>query len=161
MQYQTNPIETQESLYKLPYHWFPEPWLKQFEREEKKRIIYSLMSNHLIGKTLKYLDVGCGDGRWTSDIHDLVQSSFETTLESFGIDFSEQAIKFARLINPTNNFQVGRGEDIPLSDEYFDLLTAIEVIEHVEDTSEKKFFSELHRVTHQDGLVIITMPSWN
>lgn len=161
MQDQNDPVAAQESLYNLPYHWFPEPWLKQFEREEKKRIIYSLIKSHLNGNMHRYLDVGCGDGRWTSDIHDLIQNKMGQSVETTGIDFSDRAIGFAKLIKPGINFQVSRGEDIPYPNAYFDFVSSIEVIEHVEDKSEQHFLSELHRVTHKNGLVIITTPSWN
>jgi ubiquinone/menaquinone biosynthesis C-methylase UbiE len=161
MSNQFDPVLVQENLYDLPYHWFPEPRLKQFERDEKRRIISTLIIKHSETKISRYLDVGCGDGRWTSDIHDLVQTECGQTPESSGIDFSERAIAFARLIKPQINYQVSPGEDIPFPDEYFDLVSAIEVIEHVQDSSEHKFLSEMKRVTQQNGLVIVTIPSCN
>lgn len=159
MQSLNNPVDVQESLYNLPYHWFPEPWLKQFERNEKKRIIYSLIKGNLIMKVQRFLDVGCGDGRWTSDISDLIQDKLNGQLETTGIDFSERAIAFAKLIKPQINFYVNLGEDIPFPDEHFELVSAIEVVEHVPDEAEHKFLSELKRVTHTKGLVIVTTPS--
>ncbi|MBN1304033.1 MAG: methyltransferase domain-containing protein [Anaerolineales bacterium] len=161
MQTKTTPIEAQESLYRLPYHWFPEPWLRQFEREEKKRIIHSLIHKHHNGVPSRYLDVGCGDGRWTSDIRDVLTDIFNKDIDTYGIDFSERAIGFAKLIKPEIKFQVSPGEDIPFPGSYFDLLTSIEVIEHVEDSSEKKYMTELRRVIHQEGLVLLTTPSWH
>lgn len=156
-----NPIAAQESMYDLPYHWFPEPWLIQYERNEKKRIIENLLQKHKSSKLSPYLDVGCGDGRWTYEISDLIKSKFKEPLESYGIDFSERAIAFAKLIKPEINFQVSAGEDILFPDNYFGLVSAIEVIEHVPDKSESKFLDELRRVTRPDGLIIITTPSWN
>lgn len=110
---------------------------------------------------MRYLDVGCGDGRWTSEIHELLITEFGYDTESRGIDFSEQAIAFARLIKPQIDFQVSLGEDIAFPDRYYDLVSALEVIEHVQDASEQKFLSELGRVTCRNGLVIVTIPSWN
>lgn len=158
---QADPIAIQEAMYDLPYHWFPEPWLLKFERSEKQRIIGLMVRNHLQGNLSPYLDVGCGDGRWTYDISNWVQIHLGDYLDSYGIDFSERAIAFAKLIKPEINFRVSPGEDIPFPDNHFGLVSAIEVIEHVPDNSELKFLQELKRVVRDDGLIILTTPSWN
>jgi SAM-dependent methyltransferase len=149
--------QAQEYLYRLPYHWFPEERLKRFEREVKQRIIFSLIEEYCDNLISNYLDVGCGDGRWTSDIHEVINNN---SLHSIGVDFSSQAIGFAKLISPHIEFQIQRGEDLPYGDKRFDLVTAIEVIEHVEDGKEEVFLHELKRVLQEDGLLILTTPSW-
>lgn len=156
-----DPVATQESLYSLPYHWFPEPWLKQFERSEKLRIMGAMIRAHRMGAITPYLDVGCGDGRWTHDLSHWIPSQLGETIHSHGIDFSARAIAFAKLISPDIDFQVSPGEDIPFPEKMFGLVSAIEVIEHVPDVSELKFLLELKRVTRDDGLIILTTPSWN
>ena len=70
-------------------------------------------------------------------------------------------IGFAKLISPYIEFQVQRGEDLPFDKKSFDLVTAIEVIEHVEDGKEEVFLRELKRVLQEEGLLILTTPSWN
>lgn len=151
----------QAEMYRFPYHWFPEMPLFQYSRTEKQRIIYQLIQEYLTENSNRYLDVGCGDGRWTSDIHDFLTNQLQVKIKSSGIDFSDQAIGFAKLISPWINFQIHRGEDIPFSDNSFDLLTTIEVLEHVEDGYEEIFLKELSRVTKPEGLVILTTPTWN
>ena len=152
-----DPIRAQEMLYRLPYHWFPEERLKKFERQEKQRIIFDLLARFAPETLDGYLDVGCGDGRWTFDVRQRLPAS----CRAVGVDFSERAIGFARLIAPEIEFQVQRGESLPFEDSTFDFLTSIEVIEHVEDGSEETFLSELYRVLRPDGLMILTTPSWN
>lgn len=152
-----DPISAQERLYRLPYHWFPEERLKKFERQEKERLVYGLIDRHAPDPVDAYLDVGCGDGRWTFDIRQQLPAEIRVV----GVDFSERAIGFARLIAPEIDFQVQRGEALPFTDRSFDLVSAIEVIEHVEDGAEEAFLAELRRVLRPRGLLILTTPSWN
>lgn len=154
-------IQVQEDKYRFPYHWFPEMPLFQYAREEKKRLVFAMIEQYLPKTAVNYLDVGCGDGRWTSDIHEFLTSQLQAKAKSSGIDFSDQAIGFGKLISPWIDFQVHRGEDIPFPDNSFDLTTTIEVLEHVEDRAEEIFLSEIWRVTKPGGLVILTTPSWN
>lgn len=155
------PINAQENMYRFPYHWFPEMPLFQVARKEKQKIIFELITKNMLIEKCSYLDVGCGDGRWTSDIHDYLKISLSKDVTSVGVDFSEQAIAFAKLISPWIDFSVHRGESLPFNDNCFDLTTSIEVLEHVEDGSEELFLSELWRVTKPQGLVVLSTPSWN
>ena len=157
-----DPQIQQESMYSLPYHWFPETYLRRFERQVKHDIIMRFITENKRTAIRNYLDVGCGDGRWTTDIHAMVSEKVEhQDVNAKGIDFSKRAIGFAKLISTHIDFSVHKGEALPFSDETFDLVTSIEVIEHVEDGQEEDFLSELHRVTRKDGLVILSTPSWN
>lgn len=151
----TDPIGEQEELYRLPYHWFPEERLKRFERQEKQRILCELLGAHAPQPVRRYLDVGCGDGRWTADL----KTRLEPATEVVGVDFSARAIGFAKLIEPSIDFQVQRGETLPFADRSFDLISAIEVIEHVEDGAEEPFLAELYRLLDPRGLLLLTTPS--
>jgi len=147
------PIEVQESYYRLPYHWFPDERLIEFKRIEKRRIIFEMIDQYSNTIIQDFLDIGCGDGRWTSEIN----NRYETN--SFGIDFSKRAIEFAKLISPDIEFQRHKGEELPYSKNTFDLCTTIEVIEHIEDKNENKFLKECARVLKPQGLLILTTPS--
>jgi ubiquinone/menaquinone biosynthesis C-methylase UbiE len=156
-----DPVVEQEAMYRLPYHWFPEERLQKFEREEKQRLIYSLINSFKSRLISSYLDVGCGDGRWTTDIHHYLNDCLKENTKTVGIDISERAIRFAKLITPYIDFTVGRAENIPYPSERFDLVTAIEVIEHIEDSAEEQAIHEMRRVLRKDGLLILTAPTWN
>jgi ubiquinone/menaquinone biosynthesis C-methylase UbiE len=147
----------QEELYKLPYHWFPEKYLKKFERREKQKIVFHYLETLLTDTPSKYLDLGCGDGRWTTDIYNYLGKNVET----WGVDVSERAIGFARLISPMINFSVMSGDSTNFQSKSFDLITMIEVIEHVPDNIEEKMMSEVHRLLKKGGLLILTTPSLN
>jgi len=153
-----NPISVQESYYSLPYHWFPEFRLKQYERFVKQQIILGLIGQYSEAQIDNYLDVGCGDGRWTTDIFNNLNNKKTNAL---GFDISERAIGFAKLISPFITFKSYSGDTFPAPDNNFDLVSCIEVIEHIPDASEKKFVQELFRVTKPGGMLLLTTPSVN
>jgi ubiquinone/menaquinone biosynthesis C-methylase UbiE len=45
---------------------------------------------------------------------------------------------------------------IPFKNSYFDLITALDVLEHIKD--DKLAFSELNRVLNKNGIIILTVP---
>ncbi len=152
-----SPVDEQEKQYRLPYHWFPEQRLPRFFRQEKQRIVFDLIARNAPRPVARYLDFGCGDGRWTSDVFD--QLGEET--HAFGVDISERAIAFARLITPAIDFRAYDGNRLPFEDGHFHLITAIEVIEHVPDAVEEALLVEMRRVLAPGGLLVLTTPSWN
>jgi len=145
----------QEDKYRLPYHWFPEDRLPRFTRQEKQRIVFDMIHQGVREPVRRYLDVGCGDGRWTFDVHAFLGAG----VEARGIDVSERAVGFARLISPHVDFHVFAGRELPFEDHTFDLVTSIEVIEHIEDDGEALHLTEIRRVLGPGGLLVLTTPS--
>lgn len=150
-----NPIEVQEEYYRLPYHWFPKHRYNLFANEEKKRIIFNQIQKHGSSQIMTYLDAGCGDGKWTADIRNFLNNNANV----YGIDFSDRAIGFAELITPEIQFSVGSILDVSFPDEMFDLITCIEVLEHLPDDDQIPALRELRRLLKPDGLLIVTVPS--
>ncbi|WP_230742988.1 class I SAM-dependent methyltransferase [Methanooceanicella nereidis] len=70
------------------------------------------------------LDVGCGEGFVTQYLN---------LKNSTGIDISNNALIFARKINKNTNFCRSSIYKLPFKDESFDLIMALEVLEHLED----------------------------
>jgi SAM-dependent methyltransferase len=105
------------------------------------------IKNNKIGKML---DVGCGTGALMDDMKDSAQ-------ELWGVDISEQAISFCKQRGHTNLIQVDATE-IPFSDNEFDTISAIGIIEHIDD--DKGFVKELARVTKVNGTLIIVSSSF-
>jgi 2-polyprenyl-3-methyl-5-hydroxy-6-metoxy-1,4-benzoquinol methylase len=73
------------------------------------------------------LDIGCGDGH-TLNLYKEVQ---DRNVETHGVDFNRQAV--AEASKQGHRAYAGRFEDVNLPAQYFDLVTASHVIEHVED----------------------------
>ena len=141
----------QESKYILPYHWF-------FKRESVNGRVYfgymdlvlKALGENLEGKRI--LDAGCGDGRVSYEIS-------KKGAEVWGIDFSNRAISFAKLLAPEVNFVVGDLKKIPFENNFFDDIVMVEVLEHIPPLEIPQVLGELKRVLSDDGRLIITVPS--
>lgn len=75
------------------------------------------------------LDVGCGEGRFTSEL-----AKLNKVRKVIGIDISSEAIFCARHKLSEIDFEVMSAEQICFPNETFDIITAVEVVEHVLDT---------------------------
>jgi ubiquinone/menaquinone biosynthesis C-methylase UbiE len=100
------------------------------------------------------LDVGCGDGSITNAIGKL-----PSVTEINGVDVSRTAISLAKSKYPHINFKVGQVIELPFKSNYFDAITAIELIEHIYDT--EQMFKEFLRVLKNNGYLIITTTDFN
>jgi 2-polyprenyl-6-hydroxyphenyl methylase/3-demethylubiquinone-9 3-methyltransferase len=108
---------------------------------------YSFIKKYLNGKIL---DVGCGEGVFTSFIHD-------KNFDIMGCDISKRAIKIARQKNPKITFLIKDfNTETNFMNESFDGIILFEVIEHIYDTN--NFFKELNRITKIGGGLFITTP---
>lgn len=98
---------------------------------------------------LKILDVGCGTGLNTKD--------FEHFGEVYGLDASEAALRFCSLRGSTRLLR-GSADKLPIKDESFDLLCALDLLEHVED--DIGAIKEFHRILKPGGYLILTVPAF-
>ena len=94
------------------------------------------------------LDVGCGTGAW---LHRLGGMGF-TNLH--GIDVDTEAFATDRATLTFANLDY---DDLGLGDRKFDLITAIELIEHLENPG--RLFYHVARHLADDGLFLITTPN--
>jgi SAM-dependent methyltransferase len=95
------------------------------------------------------LEVGCGDGYFIGALGDHITSRV-------GADFSEKAIGFARAFHPDVSFYAGDAADI---DQVFDVVAAIEVLEHIPDEEVQSFLKVLFARARPGGSVVISVPS--
>lgn len=97
---------------------------------------------------LRILDVGCGTG---ANIEML--SAYG---EAEGVDVSDDALEFCR--KKGLKVQKGLAESLPYPDEAFDLTTALDVVEHLDDDIEG--LKEMFRVTKKGGYSLIFVPAF-
>jgi len=97
---------------------------------------------------LRILDVGCGTGA------NLEMLSHFGSAE--GVDVSDEALEFCRQKGLT--VQKGLAETLPYADETFDISTALDVIEHLDD--DVAGLREMHRVTRSGGYSLIFVPAF-
>jgi len=115
-----------------------------------KRILFRrLLTDRLAPGGLRILDVGCGTGAVSRQL-----SAFGTVCS---LDCSSDALRFAR----TRGLQcpvVGDAARLPFRASAFDLVTAFDIIEHVED--DLAMAGELRRVVAPGGALAVHVPAW-
>jgi SAM-dependent methyltransferase len=111
---------------------------------------YTLAARYAQG--VRVLDIGCGTGYGTAF---LAQHASQAT----GIDIAPDAIEHARKEYPQPNLEylTASATEIPLPDATFDLITAFEVIEHLE--SWPLLISEARRLLKPDGMFLVSTPN--
>lgn len=97
---------------------------------------------------LRILDVGCGTG---ANLEMLAQFG---TAE--GVDVSDDALEFCRKKGLT--VQKGLAETLPYEAESFDVTTALDVVEHLDD--DIAGLKEMYRVTKSGGYSLIFVPAF-
>jgi len=102
-----------------------------------------------LGRAGRVLDLGCGDGRLTAEL-----DADELT----AADVSGVALERARARLPgVRAVELDPDEPLPFEDGSFDLVVAVETIEHVRDV--QLFLSEIRRVLVPGGELALTTPA--
>lgn len=136
-----------EVLYKEHYevqgkHW----WFSA-----KKKIVISLIEKFTLKRLgNKLLDVGVGSG--------LMLNALESFGEVSGMDYSDDAILFSKM---HFNGVIKKGElphSVPFENNSFNILVALDVVEHVENDLEA--LKVLRRLLVKDGCGILTVPAF-
>ncbi len=99
-------------------------------------------------QNLRILDVGCGTG---ANIQMLSRYG-----EAEGVDVSDDALEFCK--RKGLKVQKGLAETLPYDDEAFDLTTALDVVEHLDD--DIAGLKEMFRVTKRGGYSLIFVPAF-
>ncbi len=124
-------------------------WYVRSRQDLLKRIIYKYFKNKLKKRKLRILDLGCGTG---FNLYMLREFG-----EVYGIDISEEALKICKK-NGFKNVKLGDAHNLDcFGDNFFDLVIAVELFEHLED--DLKALAEVRRVLKKDGLLIGTTPA--
>jgi len=113
---------------------------------------FSLNANDISGLNgLSVLDVGCGGGLISEPMSRMGCSVF-------GIDAGENNIciakKHAEDSNIKVNYQCTSAEKVALGGQTFDVVLALEIVEHVSDL--QQFILSLTKLTKQGGIIIIS-----
>lgn len=100
------------------------------------------------------IDAACGEGYGSSILSD-------TAKKVIGIDISDETIKHANTVYSKENlsFLTASIENLPVEDHSIDLIVSFETIEHVDETLQNAFLSEVKRVLKHEGILIISTPN--
>ena len=101
-------------------------------------------------KKKRALDLGCGAGGKT-----LYLKNFADRV--IGLDLSIDALKLCKVSLPLS-FNQGAIEALPYKDRTFSLVSAFDVLEHIED--DVAALKEINRVMEDDGYLVIALPAF-
>ncbi len=153
--------ETDKASRALPRQMQPQSYALMAEIEEthwwfvgRRRIIASFVERALAGWPAdrarpRILDVGCGTG---ANLKMLAQFG-----QVEGVDLSEEALTFCRA-RGFINVRHGAVEQLPYEDSAFDLVTALDVIEHLDD--DVAGLREMRRVLRPGGRALLFVPAF-
>lgn len=115
----------------------------------RRVLAVELLKNEINGRQSRILDVGCGTGANAN--------AFALVGQTIGIDSSIDALKFCqkRGLKTVARSDV---EKLPFANGAFDVVTALDVLEHTEDDLEA--LREIQRVCRTNGLVLVTVPAY-
>lgn len=132
------------SLYELFYSLEDTHWWFQ----GRKDLVLGLLRRYGRCSRPHILDVGCGTGG--------MLAYFSRLGPSLGVDTAEEAAYFCR--RRGLSMIRGSGTTLPLADASFDVVSALDVIEHVDDDG--LMLRELRRVCRPGGILLLTVPAF-
>lgn len=101
------------------------------------------------GDRPRVLDLGCGTGRNLVELQRLG--------EAFGLDIEAKALEYCRRRGMRSVAQA-RAEDLPFRDESFDVVTALDLLEHLDD--DVAGAREIYRVLRPGGTFLAFVPAY-
>jgi len=101
-----------------------------------------------VERALRILDVGCGTGANLEMLSEFGMAE--------GVDVSDEALDFCK----SKGLEVHKGEaeELPFADGEFDVATALDVVEHLDD--DIAGLREMHRVTREGGKLLVFVPAF-
>jgi SAM-dependent methyltransferase len=97
----------------------------------------------------RILDIGCGTGGNLEMLAKFGQAE--------GVDVSAEALEFCRA-RGLDNVRQGAAESLPYEDRSFDLVTGLDVVEHLDD--DVAGLREIHRVLRPGGRALLFVPAF-
>lgn len=156
-------IDKRQSIqYQFPYHYIP-----YYDNGKQARFSRSwgFCASYLAAMSLfeewlserndsisKHIDIGCGDGSLINNI-----SIKHTQIKFTGIDYDENAIRWAQQFGSKKDFSCLKLSEIPTNS--YDSASLIEVLEHIPPKDLEEFLNEVQRILKPGGHVFITVPS--
>ena len=144
------PQEMERHTYAIMYevdgsHW----WFAGRRRILESFVREIVAALDLQGRAPRILDVGCGTG---ANLEMLAQFG-----DAEGVDVSEDALAFCRARGLTRVTH-GAAERLPYADDSFDLVTALDVVEHLDDDASG--LCEMRRVLRRNGRALLFVPAF-
>ena len=142
------PREMQQHTYSIMYEVEERHWWFVGRRKIINSFVGSICRE--LGKRKpRILDVGCGTG---ANLQMLAKYG-----AAEGVDVSSEALDFCRA-RGLSKVKQGAAESLPYEDASFDLVTGLDVIEHLDDDAAG--LKEMHRVLRPRGRALLFVPAF-
>jgi 2-polyprenyl-3-methyl-5-hydroxy-6-metoxy-1,4-benzoquinol methylase len=116
----------------------------------RRKMVINLLRQYVKNReNISILDIGCGTGNNLIELSKLGQA--------IGLDDSQEAIDFCRQ-RGLYDVVKQNAEEINLSDNSFNVITMLDVLEHVQD--DNKVLNNCYNLCKKDGLMLITVPAY-
>ena len=133
------------------YRIFFEIQKKHWWFTSKKEIILDTIARYSnLKPESAILDIGCGSG--------LMLNALEEIGNTSGMDMSDDAIQFSQEIFKGSIKKGFLPNNVPYPENQFDLITALDVIEHIDDDVQS--LRTIRSLLTQNGTAIITVPAY-
>jgi SAM-dependent methyltransferase len=142
------PREMKENTYPILYAVEQSHWWFIGRRRILARFVEQIC-RQVTDRRPRILDVGCGTGA-----NLLMLSQFG---QAEGVDVSEDALAFCRA-RGLDQVKLGAAEALPYADGTFDLVTGLDVVEHLDD--DLAGLKEMRRVLRPGGRVLLFVPAF-
>lgn len=118
----------------------------------RKEICLSLLDKALRNKSIdKILDYGCGTGEFLEELQRIYKNK-----EVYGADISEKSFEYCHRRGLNNIINLN---EVELQDNHFDLISCLDVLEHIEEDSE--FLLKIKNLLRKNGIFLVTVPAYN
>ena len=132
------------------YRKFFEVQKKHWWFVSKKKIVLDFIDRYVsTNDNHKILDIGCGSG--------LMLNALEQIGDTYGMDMSDDAINFSKEIFRGTVKKGMLPDNIPYDEEYFSLVVALDVIEHVND--DRASLTAIRSHIAVGGQAVISVPA--
>ena len=139
----------------IPIGYYDEVFNRRKGIQSKWHHIHYYLVKKKLGNYRKHLDVGSASGTFINYL--------DKKRISYGVDISINQIKYAQKKYQTNKhkFFSIKNNVLPFKSNTFDVVTNLQLMEHLTIEDNKKLLKEIHRVLKQNGKLIITTPNYS
>tara|TARA_Y100000590_G_scaffold47226_1_gene50052 strand:- start:3269 stop:3997 length:729 start_codon:yes stop_codon:yes gene_type:complete len=139
----------------IPIGFYDKIYKKKRGIQSKWHHIHYKLVKKILGNYKSHLDVGCAGGTFVNFL--------EKNKKSYGADISHNQIKYAKQNYQTkkHKFFLIKNNIIPFKDNTFDVITNLQLIEHLSIKDNKKMLIEIKRILKKNGRLIITTPNYS
>ena len=124
------------------------PWFNQVVDDLQFCAIRRALAIAAISPGARFLDVGCGTGRW-------VRRYTELGFSPVGVDATFGMLRIARTRRTNVPLAVGLAQSLPFSNSVFDCLSDITVVQHIPYDLQSNALREMVRVLRPGGRMIL------